>query len=121
MISKFDKILFSSLSLAQATPAPQPFWAQMVPFVLIIAIFYFVLIRPQMKAKKDQETLISLAKTGDKIVTTGGIIGTIANVKESSVMIKVADNVKIEVLKNHIASITKSDAKPETASTVSKS
>lgn len=103
--------------LAQAAdPAQaQPFWAQMIPFVLILAIFYFVLIRPQIKAKKEQEILISSAKTGDRVITTGGIVGTIANVKDKTVLVKVADNVKIEVLKSALSSITKSEKEESVA------
>lgn len=96
---------------ADATKADQaPGWAQFVPFIFIIAIFYFVLIRPQMKAKKEQDKLISTTKTGDKVITTGGILGTVANVKDKTLIVKIADNVKIEVLKTHIATVTKPES-----------
>ena len=62
-----------------------------------------------MKAKKEQETLIASAKTGDKVITTGGIVGTISNVKDTTVLLKVADNVKIEVLKSALTNVTKND------------
>ncbi len=111
--------LFSFLPLLQfaqtsadAATAP-PFWSQLPFIVIMIALFYFMLIRPQSKAKKEQETLISSAKTGDKVVTSGGIVGTIANVKEKSVMIKIADNVKIEVMKTHLTSVTRGDGKSD--------
>lgn len=111
-----DLVLTTTSFLAQAANATNgdqaPVWAQFVPFLFIIAIFYFVLIRPQMKAKKEQETLISSAKTGDKVVTTGGIVGVIANVKDKTVIVKVADNVKLEILKTHLASITKPENAP---------
>jgi len=63
----------------------------------IIVIMYFVLIRPQKKRQQEQQRLVSSLKTGDKVVTNAGIHGLIANVKETTVMLKIADNVKIEV------------------------
>ncbi len=107
--------LFASMSLiaqaADATNSQQaPGWTQIVYLLIFVAIFYFILIRPQMKAKKDHETLISSVKTGDKIITTGGILGIVSNVKDKTVIVKIADNVKIELLKGHIATITKESA-----------
>jgi preprotein translocase subunit YajC len=87
-------------------PAP-PFALQILPFVLMFVVFYFVLIRPQSKARKEQEKLVNEAKVGDQIITSGGIVGSIANVKDRSFMIKVADNVRIEVLKSHVTAVTK--------------
>ena len=71
------------------------------------AIFYFMIIRPQSQKQKQQQALMSSMKTGDKVVTSGGMHGLIANVKETTVILKVADNVKIEVDKAAIASVTK--------------
>lgn len=113
-----DLVLTTTSFLAQADAASgqqAPAWTNFVPFIFIIAIFYFVLIRPQMKAKKEQEILISSAKTGDKVITSGGIVGVIANVKDKTVIIKAGDNVKLEILKTHLATITK----PENATTES--
>jgi len=80
-----------------------------VPFILIFVIMYFIMIRPQMRRQKDQQKLIGTLKTGDKVVTNSGIHGLIANVKESTVIVKVADNVKIEMEKSAIANVAKSD------------
>jgi preprotein translocase subunit YajC len=87
-------------------PQPSPF-SFFVPMILMFVIFYFVLIRPQQKAKKEQDQLISGVKTGDRITTTGGILGTVANVKDKTVIVRVADNVKVELLKTHIATVSK--------------
>ncbi len=76
----------------------------------VVGMFYFVLIRPQQQAKKKQEETIKGARTGDKIVTTSGIHGLITNVKDTTVIVKVADNVKIEIEKSHIDKITRPDA-----------
>ena len=79
-----------------------------VPFIFIFVIMYFVLLRPQMKRQKDQQRLVSSVKTGDRVVTNAGIHGLIANVKETTVIVKVADNVKIEMEKSAISTILKS-------------
>ncbi len=91
--------------------AQSPGWASFVPMILMLGVFYFVLIRPQMKAKKAQEAMIEAIKTGDDIITTGGILGTVANVKDKTVIVKVADNVKLEILKAHVAQVTKVEKK----------
>ena len=70
---------------------------------------YFLMIRPQRKRQQEQQRLISALKTGDKIVTNAGIHGLIANVKETTVMLKIADNVKIEVEKSAITNVVKSE------------
>ena len=90
--------------LLQATPAqaPSPI-TQFAPLIFIGVIFYFLLIRPQQKQRKEQKKLITALKTGDKVVTTGGIHGMISNVKERTVLLKVADNVKIEIDKASVA------------------
>ena len=79
-----------------------------VPLIFFLIIFYFILIRPQSQRQKQQQQLINALKTGDRVVTNSGIHGLIANVKESTVIVKVADNVKIEMEKSAIASVVKS-------------
>lgn len=98
--------------LAQAAPGPEqpPVLFQFLPLIIIAVLFYFLLIRPQQKKQKEHEKLVAGVKTGDKVVTAGGIHGIVANVKESTFLIKVADNVKIEFDKSSITSVTKADA-----------
>lgn len=79
-----------------------------VPLIFFLIIFYFILIRPQSQRQKQQQQLINALKTGDRVVTNSGIHGLIANVKDSTVIVKVADNVKIEMEKSAIASVVKS-------------
>jgi preprotein translocase subunit YajC len=96
---------------AQATPAGSSAGggiAAFVPFIFIFVIMYFVLLRPQMKRQKDQQRLVSALKTGDRVVTNAGIHGLISNVKETTVIVKVADNVKIEMEKSAVATVLKS-------------
>lgn len=86
-----------------------------VYMVCIFAIFYFLAIRPQSQRQKQQEALIKAIKTGDKVITSSGIHGMVSNVKETTLIVKIADNVKIEVEKSSIGSVVKRD-EPETAS-----
>ena len=80
---------------------------QMVPFFIILFIFYFLLIRPQVKAQKTKEkqhqNMIASLSKNDEIVTSGGIHGVVVNVKDKTVMVRVDDNVKIEIEKHCIA------------------
>lgn len=89
---------------APAAQAPSPI-AQFAPLIFIAVIFYFLLIRPQQKQRKEQQALIAALKTGDKVVTSSGIYGLISNVKETTVTLKIADNVKIEIDKAAIATV----------------
>ena len=76
-----------------------------VPFILIIAIFYFFIIRPQNKKQKETEKMINALKKGDKVVTIGGIHGVVFAVKEATVVVKVDDGAKIEFTKSAIAKV----------------
>ena len=76
-----------------------------LPFVAIIAIFYFLIIRPQNKKQKETQKMLSALKKGDKVVTIGGIHGTIQTVREQSVIVKVDENTKIEFNRSAISSI----------------
>jgi preprotein translocase subunit YajC len=100
--------------LAQASPAPSTPGASgaaglgsFIPFILIFVIMYFVLLRPQMRRQKDQQRLVSTLKTGDRVVTNAGIHGLISNVKDTTVIVKVADNVKIEMEKSAVTTVVK--------------
>ena len=79
-----------------------------VPLIFFVIIFYFVLIRPQSQRQKQQQQLVNALKTGDRVITNSGIHGLIANVKDSTVIVKVADNVKIEMDKSAVATVVKS-------------
>ena len=78
-----------------------------VPLIFIFIIMYFVMIRPQKKRQEQQQKLIAALKTGDRVVTNSGIHGLISNVKETTVLVKVADNVKIEIDKSAITNVLK--------------
>jgi len=79
--------------------------AQLLPIFLIIAVFYVLLIRPQQKRQRQlQETVASL-KTGDRVITTGGIIGVITMVRETTFLIRSADKTILEIARSAIADI----------------
>ncbi len=89
-------------------PAPErPLWTMVLMYGLIFAMVYFAFFRPQAQAKKKQEAAVKSAKTGDKIVTSSGIHGVITNVKDSTVIVRVADNVKLEIEKSHVDRVTR--------------
>ncbi len=71
-------------------------------FILLIAIFYFILIRPQQKSMKEHQKLISELKNGARIVTRGGIYGVIKAIGDDTVTVQVSENVKVKVAKNSI-------------------
>ena len=103
-----------SFFLAQA-PAASPSGAGsgligMLPFVFLIVIMYYVMIRPQMRRQKEQARLVSSLKTGDRVVTSSGIHGMITNVKDTTVTVKVADNVKLEMEKTAVTNVVKTAA-----------
>ena len=105
--------MFISSALAQATetataaPANDSPIFSFVPLVLIFAVFYFLIVRPQNKKMKAHQEMVSNVKIGNKIVTTGGIIGVVKDilVKENQVEIEIADGVRIKILKQHVADL----------------
>jgi preprotein translocase subunit YajC len=114
--------LIELFAMAPATPPgtesdPKGQMLQMVGmFVILGVMFYFLLIRPQQKQRKDQENMIKNVKSGDRILTTGGIYGIVTNVKEKSLMLKIADNVKVEITKSAIGSVVQKSAESEGSS-----
>lgn len=93
----------------EGTPAaPNPL-LQMLPLVFIFVIFYFMLIRPQQKKAKEHAKLVAGIKSGDKVVTNAGIHGIVANVKDTTVIVKVADNVKLEFDRAAIVTVKASE------------
>ncbi|GHV00572.1 hypothetical protein FACS189483_10700 [Spirochaetia bacterium] len=106
-----------------AAPGGAGIVSTLIPFALIIGIFYLFIIRPQNKKQKETQRMLSAIKKGDKVVTIGGVHGVVHSVKESTVIIKVDENTKMEFSRPAISSVTsegkeekedkKSDKKPE--------
>ena len=76
-----------------------------LPLIIIFVIFYFLLIRPQMKRAKEHKKLVAELGNGDEVVTNGGLLGRISNVGESFITVEVADNVQIKVQRHAIANV----------------
>jgi len=84
-----------------------PLGGMFIPIIFIYIIFYFILIRPQRKEQKQHKAMLANLKKNDEVITTGGIHGTIVNIKENTFMLRVDDNARIEVSKSAIATLKK--------------
>jgi len=83
----------------------------LLPMVLIIGVFYVLLIRPQQKRQRDLQATIAQLKAGDRIVTTGGVIGTITSVKDNSFLIRSAEKSILEIARPAIAGVDEEEKK----------
>jgi preprotein translocase subunit YajC len=100
-----DRVL-TFIALFLAAGAAQGY-ITFLPFVLIVVVFYFMLIRPNQNRQKKWQDMLSKLKPGDKVTTTGGLRGTILSIKEDAIQLRIPpDNVKVEVIKTAIASVT---------------
>ncbi|MDR1191016.1 MAG: preprotein translocase subunit YajC [Verrucomicrobiales bacterium] len=103
------------LTLAQAAPADggaaQPtgiealLGSPAILFVLLAVVVYFLLLRPQQKQRKEHLRMVSELKTGDRVVLSGGIHGVVANVKDKTLLVKIAENTKIEVERASVSAV----------------
>ena len=87
--------------VAMGTP-PQgaaPAWVQFIPFLLLLAIFYFVILMPMKKRQQKVQAFLAALKVNDKVITSGGIYGTITKLNDQSVQLQIANNVRIDVSK----------------------
>ncbi|MFK7973970.1 MAG: preprotein translocase subunit YajC [Rickettsiaceae bacterium] len=100
-----------------APPETATNWTSIVPMVLIFVVFYFLLIRPQDKRRKQHASLVSSVKRGEEIVTNTGIFGTVTKINDSdnTLMIQIADDVEIKVLKTAVADIISRSKKEDKA------
>lgn len=87
-------------------PAPSPL-AMLFPFAMMFLIFYVLVFRPQAKARKTHEQMLKNLKKHDEVVTSGGILGTVLNVKSDTITLRVDENVRLEVEKTAIARLVK--------------
>ena len=85
--------------LAMAAPPGQGAgaWVQLVPFVLVLGIFYFVILLPMKRRQKKVQEFLDALKVGDRVVTTGGIFGSIAKISDQSIQLQIAPNVRVDV------------------------
>ena len=88
---------------AAAAPEAGSMMSFVVPMIFMVVIFYFLLIRPQQKKAKEHKALLDNLKKGDRIITSGGMIGTIINIDDQIVNVEIADKVRIEMARPYIA------------------
>ena len=91
--------------LAAGTSAGPPGWVQFLPIVGMIAIFWFLIIRPQMKRQKDHAAKIAGVKKGDQVVTAGGLLGKVIKVDDNYAEIEIAQGVRVKAVKSTIGDI----------------
>jgi preprotein translocase subunit YajC len=90
---------------AGAAPGPEAFLIQILPLVAILVIFYFLLIRPQQKLRKQHQEMITNLRRGDTVVTSGGLIGKISKVADDEVAVELSPNNTVRVVRSTIASV----------------
>ena len=104
----------TTIFLQQAPGGMELILSSIVPFLLIIVIFYFLILRPQQKRQKERAKLLESIKKGDKVITAGGIHGTVEGLEEKTLLVKVADNVKLKMERSAISTIVGvTDVEPE--------
>jgi preprotein translocase subunit YajC len=101
-----SRVLFAAdAASAQSNPISGFF-----PLIIIFVIFYFFLIRPQQKKAKEQQAMINALKKDDKIITSGGIYGTVSAVKGDTLEVKIAENVKVIIAKTAVSTVLQNEA-----------
>jgi preprotein translocase subunit YajC len=106
--------IFVSDAFAQASDvaaaAPEASYTSFIPLVLIFAIFYFLIVRPQSKKMKEHQALINNLKVGNKVITSGGIIGVVKDVfpQDNQVEVEITEGVRVKILKNYVIDLVNS-------------
>ncbi len=108
----FALTVYAAEAAENAPPdAGAMFWQTILMFGMIFAVFYFLLIRPQQKQKQRHEERLNQLKKGERVITAGGIYGTVVGVKDNIAVLKIAENVKIEIQKHSISTILEEEKK----------
>ncbi|MGK5086362.1 preprotein translocase subunit YajC [Bdellovibrionota bacterium FG-2] len=92
-------------------PAQPGLAGMLLPFLAMFAVIYFLMIRPQQKKMKDQQSMLGALKHGDEVVTTSGILGNITGITDKVVTVEVADNVRMKILKSQVSQVIKGQIK----------
>ena len=110
-----NTLLFLGMGTPPAGPGQQSQGGGMLMMgymAIIFALFYFMMIRPQMKREKERKKLIEAIKAGDRVMFCGGMLGIVASVKDQTFVVKVAENVKIEVARGAVVRVLEKDEAP---------
>ena len=95
----FDPFVIALGAPPQGSPSP---WLQFVPFLLILGIFYFVMVLPMRRRQQKVQAFLAALKVGDKIITSGGVYGSITRLNEQSLQLQIANNVRIEISRSAV-------------------
>ncbi len=79
--------------------------SSLLPFLLIILVFYFLILRPQQKRQKERQKLLDSVKKGDKVITSGGMHGVVEGMEDKTVLVKISDNTKVKIEKSAVTTI----------------
>ena len=101
--------LIERFVFAMASPGQSPGWVQFVPFAMILAIFYFLILLPMKRRQKKIQEFQESLKVGDKVVTTGGIYGEITRIKDKTLQLQIANNVRIEIARQAVGGLQGQD------------
>lgn len=86
-----------------------------IPIILMFAIFYFLLIRPQQKKQKDHRSMISNLKKGDSVITTGGLYGRITGISDTAITLEIAEKVRVKVNRSNVSALNQPASQPQQA------
>ena len=89
---------------ASGAEGPSPF-SMLLPILGMLLIFYFLMIRPQQKRQREVQKMLSAVKKGDRVLTASGLYGTVAGVKDDVLVLQIADNVKVEMVKSAVTGV----------------
>jgi len=95
-------MLIDSVFAMGAPPQGGNAWLQLVPFVLVLGIFYFIILRPMKRKQEKVRAFLDNLKVGDRVITTGGFYGLVTRLGEQSVQLQIADKIRVEVAKSAI-------------------
>ncbi len=90
------------LAMGAPSPGAPSAWVQLMPFVLVVGIFYFVILLPMKRRQQKVQTFLAALKVSDKVVTSGGLYGTITRLNDQSVQVQVADKVRVEMSRSAV-------------------
>jgi len=100
--------MFAMMPADPSGAGPSPF-SMLLPILGMLLIFYFLMIRPQQKRQKEMQKMLAAVKKGDRVLTASGLYGVVAGVKDDVVVLKIADNVKVEMIKSAVTAVTAHD------------
>ena len=101
------KSLLIAMAPSQGGQGGGDYTTTILMFAVIIGIFYFMIMRPQQKRQKERQKLLDSMKKGDKVVTAGGLHGTIMGIEDKTLLLQIADNVKVKVERSSISVVNK--------------